>query len=460
MNNAEYSILRSAVTSHEWLREVAYKFGLSHAEVAVTANGLFQSGDIKARVFTHKTDSEGTPNIVLTMPEIQAVLDGKLRASYELTSHGGAHWEFIAHADWNKYVQWDNYNNFVEGEIFECELVGISRKLMEDLLQIDCDLFQSIHIAGTEIWDTIEPWQPTYWKILPRANRIRYQAGERVRKMDSDMPLSWYERREQAQKRYSEIKEWYTDPLFEEESLNITIYTDANYDVAPNETLNKKVEYFILRNVVERYQDYEQDFGGVALNHNFSHSETLNSVFSLFRKGYILAEIYGSGTNVLDVEMTISQIQANLDRELQCYYYLTSQGGTYWEALAHPNWHRFWMFTNNDYSSYSHSGVNEYECEMICSDRQLIEQLLVFEYDLNFADIHISGTEVWDLIEPWQVTYWKTLPRGYRVRYQARRNKLAKDSDISPEKQAARNYAQQWFSEISKWYTDPEFDGI
>lgn len=461
MNKAEYFILRSAVTTHQWLRDVAYKFGLSHAEVAVAANRLFQNGDIKARVFAHKKDPEGTPNIILTMPEIQAVLGGKLRASYELTFQGGAHWEAIAHADWNRYFQWDDYNKFVEDELFKCELIGTNRQLIEELLNIHCYLpGHAIHIAGTEIWDILELWQPTYWKMLPRAYRVRYQARGIVPHMNSDTPLSWYEAHERAQKWYSEIKEWYIYPPLEKESLNAGNYTNNNHDVEPNETTSNEAEYFILKSVVVRYGDYEQDFPGVALNCYFSHTETLNAVFSLFQKGYILAEICDDGFKVSDVKMTRHQIQANLDRKLQCYYYLTPQGGAYWENLAHPNWNRYYKFSIVDIEKFTGYLDDEiYECEMICSDRQLIEQLLNINCYLSVPDVYIPGTEVvWDVLEPWQATYWKTLPRGYRVRYQARQNNLIEDSNISLEEQAAINNARQWFWQISEWYTNPEFD--
>jgi hypothetical protein len=217
MNKAEYFILRSAVTAHQWLRDVASKFGLSHTEIATAANRLFQSGNIVARVFTQRNDQEGTPNVVLTLPDIQAVLDAKLIASYELTSQGGAYWETIARADWNRYFQWDDYNNFVEGRSFECELIGIDRQLMQELVNIHCCYLpgHAIPITGTEAWETLESWEPTYWKILPRAYRVSYQAREKVPSINLNTLPSWYEAHERAQKWYSEIKEWYTDPKYE-----------------------------------------------------------------------------------------------------------------------------------------------------------------------------------------------------------------------------------------------------
>jgi hypothetical protein len=459
MNKAEYFILRCAVTTHQWLREVAYKFGLSHTEIETAANRLFQSGNIVARVFAHRYDPKGTPNIILTMPDIQAVLDAKLWASYELTSQGGAYWETIAHVDWNRYFQWDDYNNFVRNELFECELIGIDRQLMQQLLKIHCYLpGHAISIAGTEIWDILEPWEPTYWKILPRAYRIRYQARETVPSINPNTPPSWYEAYDRTQKWYSEIKKWYTDPPLEEESLNEGNYTN-NYDIEPSETISNAAEYFLLKNVIERYGNYEQDFPGVALNCGFSHTEILIPAFSLFQKGYILAEIYDDISKVSDVKMTRYQIQTNLDGKLQCYYYLTPQGGAYWETLAHPNWNRYYTCSIVDIEKFTGYLDDEiYELEMICSDQQLIEQFLKINCYLNLPDVYVGTEVVWDVIEPWQATYWKTLPRGYRVSYQARRNNLMEDSNISLEEQAARSNAQQWFCEISKWYTNSEFD--
>ncbi|MEH2437987.1 MAG: hypothetical protein V7K25_27815 [Nostoc sp.] len=70
--------------------------------------------------------------------------------------------------------------------------------------------------------------------------------------------------------------------------------------------------------------------------------------------------------------------------------------------------------------------------------------------------VHISGTEVWDMLEPWQATYWKILPRGYIVRYQSRQSDWHIDSDTSPEWIEANDQANEW--EFMKWYTDPELE--
>jgi hypothetical protein len=456
MNRSEYWILRCAVTYHAWLRDVAYKCGLSHAEAAVAANCLFQNGDIQARVFANEKDVEGTPSAILTVAEILAHLDGKLRASYELTPQGGTRWESAAHADWNRYFLWFNNNKIVESELFEWELIGVDRQLIESLLSNSGYIYSDFPVPGTEVWDVLELWQPTYWKTLPLAHRVRYQAKDcKVDNIRSKSPPDWYEAYEQAQEWYPEIKKWYTDPDFDDKESSIPIDgTVVNYYITSNETELQKVEYLIMKRVVEGYGDYYDNFGGVSLDCNLSHNETRAAANSLFQKGDILAEVYRNETLVSDVVMTLSEIQANLEGKLPAYYYLTPQGGERWEALASANWNQYYIYFCQDSRLDT---IAQYECEIIGLDRQLIEQLFRLHCYLFNDEISIPGTEVLDLVEPWQATYWKTLPKAYRIRFQARENHL-REANVSSEWEEASRQAYQWFSEIQKWYIDPKFD--
>ncbi len=151
MNKVEYLILKSALYFHETLKNVAKDHKISHAEVAYSANCLFQNGDILAEinpnedeirdyVAVHQVRSdldryEGYPSplapfpeggeddndqislihkwlipnyqprrpVVLTLSQIEASLEGKLGAFYYLTPQGGTRWELITHPDWNRY---------------------------------------------------------------------------------------------------------------------------------------------------------------------------------------------------------------------------------------------------------------------------------------------------------------------------------------------------------------------
>ena len=455
MNKSEYWILRSAIKHEECLRDVAYQCGLTHSEVAVVANHLCQNGDIKTRLIPDNQDRKETPNAILTISEIKAHLDGKLSSSYVLTERGGARWSALANPDWNRYFVWycNDYKVAI-GELFTYELIGVDRQLIEELIGIDCYLpGNAIHIPQTEVWEVIEPWQPTYWKTLPKAYRVRYQARDRVPHICQETHPDLLKKYKQTEKWYSEIKQWYRDPEFEEQPSLIRDATTTNYYLATPETSSERVKYLILSYAVMGDTDF-RNFGSVALDCNLSHPETLTAANSLFQNGDILAEVYREGTQVSDVVMTIPEIQDNLDGKLQAYYYLTAQGSSRWEALADPNWYHYYTYICQDYQP---GEVPEYQIEITSISRQLIEKLLsVSCYVLS--EVPISETENWSEIEPWQATYWKTLPKAYRVRYRARQNNYLIEGNISPEWEAARGKAYEWFSGIQEWYTEPQFE--
>ena len=455
MNKAKYWILRSAIKHEESMRDVAYQWGLPHNEVAVAANHLFENGDIKARLIADNQDLEETPNTILKISEIQAHLDGKLRASYVLTERGGARWEAVANPDWNRYFVWYcNEYKVAPAQLFQCELIGIDRELMKEILRLDCYLpGNAIHLPETEVWEVIEPWQPTYWKTLPKAYRVRYQARDRVPHICPETPPDLFETYKQTKKWYSEIKQWYRDPEFEEQPSLVRDDTATNYYPANPEISSERVKYLILSYAVMRDTDFG-DFGSIVLDCNLSHAETLTAANSLFQSGEILAQVYRSKAKVSDVVMTSAEIQANLDGKLQAYYYLTPQGSSRWEALAHPNWHQYYTYLCQDYQP---GEVPEYEIEIASTSRQLIEKILsVSCYVLS--EVPIPGTEIWSEISPWQATYWKTLPKAYRVRYRARQNNYLIEGNISPEWEAARGKAYKWFSGIQEWYRDHQFE--
>jgi hypothetical protein len=83
--------------------------------------------------------------------------------------------------------------------------------------------------------------------------------------------------------------------------------------------------------------------------------------------------------------------------------------------------------------------------EIIGSDRNLVEQYdSLSRYDSDISVV--PGSEHWDVLQPWQATYWKELPVGHRLRYKyewvGRTPELKTDPKIS-----------EWFKEIRNWYT-------
>lgn len=166
-----------------------------------------------------------------------------------------------------------------------------------------------------------------------------------------------------------------------------------------------QTEYLILEFAVEFYPTLTQ----VAQEENLFYSEVVNAAHHLFQNGDILASLY-SGEDpgeegIYNVVLTFDEIQANLNGEVLADYYLTPQGGAKWEALAHPNWNQFVTIFFSDNSG-----------EIIGTQRQIVETLLAIDCFMDHKNI--PGSEVWEVLEPWEATYWKTLKKGYSVCYQ------------------------------------------
>ena len=83
-------------------------------------------------------------------------------------------------------------------------------------------------------------------------------------------------------------------------------------------------------------------------------------------------------------------------------YGMTSRGGARWEAVAKPDWSRFL-----DESA----GLDPDEVEVAGLDRDRVASHI--RRYTRFAVV--PGSERWETLIPWQATYWKTIPRGYRV---------------------------------------------
>lgn len=261
MKKVEYLILRSALEFSETFKNVAEEHNISHAEVALAANSLFQNGDILAEINTNEREIrddvtvhqvrydldgyEGYPSplapfleegkndndqisriykwlipnykpkrpLVLTLSEIEASFEGKLGAFYYLTPQGGTHWESVTYPDWNRY--YTQRLGCGPGEISVSEIVSPNHQFIEKFLNVDCYVCAVVHAPGTEVWDVLEPWQATYWKILPRGYIVRYQSRQSDWHIDSDTSPEWVKANDEANKWYYEFTKWYTEPKFD-----------------------------------------------------------------------------------------------------------------------------------------------------------------------------------------------------------------------------------------------------
>ncbi|MEG4214073.1 hypothetical protein QUA27_01385 [Microcoleus sp. Pol14C6] len=454
IHRIEYLILSSVIEHYESLKNVASDWRLSHAEVAVAAERLFQKGYILAGFCTE--DDKLIEGITLNRSQIQAHLDGKLNALYYLTPQGGARWESLTHPNWNHYRQWymgsrrDEITGLIKSEITCC-----SRQIIEKIINLSEHLESQTILLETCVWEKIECWEATYWKTLPKAYKVTYQYRHFEWCINSNTPQEWIDKDRQARQWNSEILHWYTEPELDTNPSSLFGDEYLNSYPALAQTPNPKIEYLILEfAVIDNYYGLRR----VAYSMHLSHAETALAADSLFQRGDIKAKVFADeddteGTS--NVILTRAGIQDHLDGRLLVSYYLTPQGGARWEAMADPDWNKFFILKFFE--------PFPYEEQILGTQRQIIEQLLGLERFI-FDRQHIRGKEVWDILEPWQATYWKTLPRGYRVRCESQPN-ASDDSDLDYLKQGAPpelveeyEQAMQRYENMNKWYTDPSFD--
>ncbi len=453
MNEVEFWILDSAVRDIVVLQYMAF----SHAEIARAAHRLFENGDILAQFNTK--EEKIVKDVTLTMSLIQAHLDGNFHFVCYLTPQGGAKWEAATHANWNRYYQWRylETDNSQTPELHTEEIICADPKLLETRTRILKNSPTIQIVPGTEVFSSEKPWQVNNWKTLPKGYKVRYQYWESEETVDSHVAEESISADEKANSWSGEETDtWYTEPLFEETEPKFP----RHYPI-PKKINLEQIEYLILRKVIFglgelSFNDYSVDTDYQEL----SHGEIAIGADSLFQKGYIRTKVFAEGPDYRgiydhegtpDVVLTMTGIQDHLDCYLPALYYLTPEGGEHWEAIARPDWNKFLI--NNFTLMYP------YERGIFATKRENIEQLLAYgEYLLHHRQ-PIPGTEVWEVFEPWQVTYWKTLSRGYRLNYQREEfdYKFYTKSDEEYVPTEKELQAKNWYKNISKWYTNPSF---
>ncbi len=454
IHRIEYLILYSVIKDTEIFINVASDFRLSHAEVVVAADRLFQKGYIKAGFRTE--DEKFIEDITLNRSQIQAHLDGKFNTFYYLTPEGGACWETLCHADWNKYLGgYLNRFDDMDESLNESQKISQNKQLIEHLLSLTEYLYDHTIIDGTEVWEELEFWKVTYWKTLPKAYKVTYRYRHFECCIDSNTPQESIDLDRQAQRWSPEMLDWYTEPELDTNPSSLFGDEDINSYATLAETPNPKVEYLILEfAVICNYYG----LGSVAYSKHLSHAEIALAADSLFQKGDIKATVFANEYDEYhtdgnsDVILTMAGIQDHLDGRLVACYYLTPQGGARWEAMAHPDWNKF--------SIVNFLGQFPYEEGFLGTQREIIEQLLTLDH-LLFMYEHIPETENWNVLEPWEATYWKTLPRGYHVSCEYQLSDFCPwELDDNTPAQIVEEYKQasQWYENLKKWYTDPSFD--
>ncbi|NJK66885.1 MAG: hypothetical protein HC941_10350 [Microcoleus sp. SU_5_3] len=411
---------------------------LTVAEITDVLHGLFLKGDLLAITSSDLDEYGVNRGFIPSKSEIELAIHQKINLFYFLTIQGGEKWESFSQPNWSLY--WTGYGNF---------LGSADRKLLETYLAlyhlIDHGNTRACIIPGTELWEILTPWQPTYWKTLPIGYQVRYESRSVEFDESAKRAPKLIEREKQAKNWYYSTRIWYANYFKECEA-------ELNYSAALAKSPNLKVEYLMLKFVICKYEA----LNSFAHSENLSHSEVVLAADSLFLRGDIKAMIFADEYDTeatSDVVLTRAGIQDSLDGRLLAFYYLTPQGGAKWEAMAHPDWNKFLIANFRQI-------FPDYEEGILGTQREIVEQLLALDR-LIFMYEHIPGTEVWNVLEPWQATYWKTLPRGYHVSCEFQHSDFYPwelDDNTPAEIVEEYKQASQWYENIKKWYTDPEFE--
>lgn len=96
--------------------------------------------------------------------------EGDESVVYRLSRDGGAIWEYFASPDWGKFFKVET-----DYDLNECRLASANRDLAETLRQ--CEDRHPAPIAGTDRWTVLQPWNATYWKMLPNAYQLTFRVS-------------------------------------------------------------------------------------------------------------------------------------------------------------------------------------------------------------------------------------------------------------------------------------------
>jgi len=148
--------------------------------------------------------------------------------------------------------------------------------------------------------------------------------------------------------------------------------------------------------------------------HGLEPSIILDALEGLFAEGLLEAEQWTSQ----DVEIHLGslsrdEIRQALDPETKgelwrAQYCLTAKGGAAWEAFARPYWEQFLL---------EEGRVEEDSMiwNVTAADRKWLEYYRSLLSTDNKNEVPATSSIV--EIGPWSPTYWKSLPRGFRIHY-------------------------------------------
>jgi hypothetical protein len=148
--------------------------GLSFEALAKTMQRLFKQGDLVAqRLRLQPRCALVGDDFVPTPQQVEAGLRGESPLACWLTTRGGRRWEAYACPDWQHYLRCA----VPAGQ--QGEIIGSDRTVVQQHLALLQEHSTGAVVAGSEQWDTLMPWEATYWKVLSVGHRVRFRITRR-----------------------------------------------------------------------------------------------------------------------------------------------------------------------------------------------------------------------------------------------------------------------------------------
>jgi|GEM_PF-2289070 len=215
----------------------------------------------------------------------------------------------------------------------------------------------------------------------------------------------------------------------------------------------EKIEHSILNTIVE--SPYPVDILGLEPN---TYEVTMNKPWHSFQieelaKAFLrlnkLGDIYFYYKNdSIQIRPGLAELKLNLTsgplkdskKKGVLYYALTKYGGEKWESYSNPNWAKY-----IDYFVNHQDDVIEFIAN--CSDLSRLDEFILKFSHLVIHDLMMmENTNEMQPLVPFEVTYWKTLPQGFRYscRLQPRNDSVMKNINV---------YSMKECEEFLVWYT-------
>lgn len=164
----------SARNLAEMLNRETHK--LSDAALLETLLHMFAHGDLYLQLSNR--DGRDTALMSPSRSFVEATLYAnrdqwltrQQRVFYGVTLQGAAKWERLSTPQWQKF-----FEAGYEVDPYQGEIIAAERSTAETLLTMT-QYDEGIHtvISDSVAWTICQPWQATYWKVLPIAYRVRF----------------------------------------------------------------------------------------------------------------------------------------------------------------------------------------------------------------------------------------------------------------------------------------------